>query len=75
MEERILKVLKEINEDIIDYEGNTMLEDDVIDSFGVIDIISGLEEEFDIEIDADYVVPENFANKDAIINMMKQIMC
>lgn len=74
MEERILKILNEINGEIVDYQGKTMLEDGVIDSFDVIDIISSLEEEFGIEIDAEYAISENFSNKNAIINMVNQVL-
>ena len=51
-----------------------MMEDGVIDSFTVINVVSDLEDEFDIEIDAKYVVAENFKNKDAIIALVKKLL-
>lgn len=74
MEERILKILEENNADIITYGGDNMIEDGIIDSFEIIGIVSDLEEEFDIEIDAEYVIAENFLNKDAIIRLMKKLI-
>ncbi len=74
MEEKILSIIEEINPEVLSYSGDTMMEDGTIDSFEVIDIVSALEEEFGIEIDASYVVAENFANKDSIIKMMKEIL-
>ena len=74
MEEKIKMLLKDVNEDILTYDGNAMLEEGIIDSFDVIDIMTRLEEEFDMEIDAEYAVAENFANMDAIIAMMKKVM-
>lgn len=74
MEERILKILEENNADIITYDGDNMIEDGIIDSFEIIGIVSDLEEEFDIEIDAEYVIAENFLNKDAIIRLMKKLI-
>ncbi|MCR4850718.1 MAG: hypothetical protein K5870_05595 [Lachnospiraceae bacterium] len=74
MEEKILGIIEQINPDVLTYTGDTMMEDGTVDSFEVIDIVSALEEEFGIEIDASYVVAENFANKEAIINMMKEIL-
>lgn len=73
MEQRILKVLKDINEDILTYDGADMMGDGILDSFQVIDIVSGLEEEFSLEIDAEYVVAENFANKGAVIALIKML--
>lgn len=73
MEEKILEILEEINEDIISYDGNDMYGEGVITSVEVLDIISDIEDEFDIEIDAKYVIAENFANKEAIIALIKEI--
>ncbi len=61
MEERVLKILEEINEDIITYDGENMYDEGVISSIDVIEIISELENEFDIEIDAMYADEEYFA--------------
>lgn len=72
MEERIFKVLKLINEDICSYQGSKMLEDKIIDSFEIMQIISDLEEEFNMEIDADNIIVENFKNAQSIIDMMKR---
>lgn len=74
MEERIIRVLKNINEDICSYHGDKLLEDKVIDSFDVMQIITDLEEEFKVEIDADNVVSENFLNMQSIIDMMKRLL-
>jgi len=72
MEEQILRILGSINEDISSYKGGNLLEDEVIDSFDVMQIVAALEEEFNIEIDADYVIAENFASIQTIINMVRQ---
>lgn len=74
MEVKIKTILQDINSDIITYGGSTMLEDGIIDSFDVIDIMTRLEEEFDLEIDAKYAVADNFANMDAIIAMMNKLL-
>ncbi len=72
IEERILKVLEGINENILTYNGPNMMEDGTLDSFELIEIVSQLEEEFDIEIDPEEAVIANFANKDTILNLMKK---
>ena len=74
MEEKILEILEEINEDIISYDGDDMYGEGVITSVEVLDIVSDIEDEFDIEIDAKFVVAENFANKEAIIALVKEII-
>lgn len=74
MEEKILEILAANNEEILDYTGDNMLEDGIVDSFEIIAIVGDLEEEFDIEIDAAYVVEEHFGNKDAIIELMRMLL-
>lgn len=74
MEERVLEILGEHCEEALDYDGDSMMEDGIIDSFTVIDVVSDLEDEFDIEIDAKYVIEENFRNKEAIIALVERLL-
>ncbi len=74
MEEKVLEILEEYCEEALDYDGDNMMEEGVIDSFTVINIVSELEDVFDIEIDAKYVVAENFRNKEAIIELVRQLI-
>ena len=44
------------------------------DSLDIVELVMALEEEFDIEIDAKYVIAENFKNKEAIIALVRRLM-
>ncbi len=74
MEEKVLEILEEYCEEALDYKGENMMEEGIIDSFTVINIVSELEDAFDIEIDAKYVVAENFRNKEAIMDLVKGLL-
>ena len=74
MEEKVLEILEEYCEEAIDYTGDNMMEEGIIDSFTVINIVSELEDVFDIEVDAKYVVAENFRNKEAIIELVRRLL-
>ncbi len=74
MEEKILEILEEYCEEALDYTGDNMMEEGVIDSFTVINVVSELEDVFDIEIDAKYVVAENFRNKEAVIELVRRLL-
>lgn len=74
MEEKILEILKCINEDILTYDGNNMIVDGIINSFEIIEIVAEIEEKFDVEIDTENLIAENFENKDTIIKMAKKIL-
>ena len=73
MEEKVLEILEEYCEEALANTGENMMEEGVIDSFTVINIVSELEDIFDIEIDAKYVVAENFRNKEAIIELVRRL--
>ena len=74
MEKKVMELLKEIDEEILEFEGENLFEAGLLDSFLVIDLISELEDAFDIEIDAKYVLEENFKTKENIITLMRKLI-
>lgn len=71
--EKLLEILNEID-DSVDYANETRLIDDhILDSFGVITLVSELEDAFDISIDAAEMVPANFNSAESIWNMVKRL--
>lgn len=74
MEEKIMAILAGINEDIPAFTGENLFDAGLLDSFMVIDMVGELEDAFDIEIDAKYVVEENFLSKEAIIALIKRLI-
>jgi len=73
MEEKILELLGEINEEILSYKGDNLFEAGLLDSFQVIELITELEDTFNLEIDAEYVLEENFKSKDSIIALINRL--
>lgn len=72
--ERLLKVLEDIREDVDFKTCTTLIEDEVLDSFDVIQIVTALDDEYDIEIPASEVIPENFNSAEAILKMVNRLM-
>lgn len=71
---KILNILREVNEDILTYSGENMIEDGIIDSLELMEIVGNAEDEFAIEIDAEELIAENFANMQAIIKLLESCM-
>lgn len=72
--ERIIELLQEIKEDI-DYENETnLIDDELLDSFDILQLISALDDEFDVSIPAAMIVPENFNSVEALWNMVQELM-
>lgn len=71
--ETLLEILNDIDE-TVDWANETALIDDrILDSFGVISLISELEDQFDVEIDASEIIPENFNSADAMWKMIQRL--
>ena len=74
MDEKVLKILADVNEDILSYEGSSLVDSGLLDSFQVVELVGMFEDEFGIEIDAELVIVENFKTKETIIEMLKSIL-
>ena len=71
--ERLLEILEEVRSDV-DFSAETALIDDgVLDSFDIVTIIGEINEEFDVEITAIELVPENFNSVDAMLQLIQKL--
>lgn len=74
MKERIMEVLTSIRADV-DFENEKALIDDgILESFDVIQIVTTLMDEFDIFIDADDIEPENLNSFEEICALVESKM-
>lgn len=74
MEQKVLDILAGINEELLTYTGNNMLKDGLINSLTFISLVSELEDELELDIDASLLVEEYFGNKDRIIATIKGLL-
>ncbi|MCI5760170.1 acyl carrier protein [Bilifractor sp. LCP19S3_H10] len=73
IESKINEILME-QDDSINYEEEKHLIDDrILDSFAIISLISDLEEEFDVRINAVEMMPENFNSIKAMAAMIRRL--
>ncbi len=71
--DRLLEILEEINPDI-DFENTTTLIDDgLLDSFAILEIVGEINDEFDVEISAPDIVPENFNSAQAMWELIERL--
>lgn len=70
--EKIYKFLNELHPeyDFISNEG--VIEDGVLDSFDIISLVTMIEEEYSVIIDALDIVPENFNSVVSIVNVIRK---
>ncbi len=73
MREQILDILTEINPEVEDIINGDLLESGLFDSFEIINIVMALEDCFQIQIDPELIVPDNFRTVDSMIALIKSI--
>lgn len=71
--EKVLEVLKAVNPKISGYETENLIEQGLIDSFEIVNIVLELEDAFDIFIDPELVLPENFETVCSIAKIIESI--
>lgn len=49
---------------------NTLVDDKIIDSFDIVTIISEVNEEYDVVIPAEEIIPENFNSASALYELI-----
>ena len=73
MKDQIKDLLMDLNPEV-DYDNcTTLIDDRHINSLTMVSLVADLEDEFDIEIPAVDIVPENFNSLDAIAKLVKTL--
>lgn len=71
--ERVIKILKELYPEV-DFEMESELVDSgILDSLDIVSLVTELNGEFDIEITAEDLLPENFNSVAAIFSLVKRL--
>ena len=71
--EQLLEILSEIKDDV-DFATETSLVDDhILNSFDILQIISTLNDEYDISIPASEIIPKNFNSAEAMLALVERL--
>ena len=71
--EKIIEILKDIDDSIEWEKEQGLIDRRLLDSFGVISLVSELEDSFLVEIEAGEMVPENFNSVEGIYEMIQRL--
>ena len=73
MKDPIIDILSELVEDV-DFEScTTLIDDSILSSLDIIQLIGALNDEFDISIPATEIIPANFNSVDAMVAMVAKL--
>jgi len=70
----LLEILEDIHPDV-DFENTTgLIDDGILDSFDIIRIVADVDEEFDVAIPPEEIVPENFNSAEALHELIERLL-
>lgn len=71
--DELIEILEDIQPDA-DYETcTTLIDDGILDSFDILQIISTIDDEYDISIPAAEIIPANFNSAAALLEMIERL--
>ena len=69
----LIEILENLHPEV-DFETcTTLIDDKILDSFDIISVISEINEEFDVVIPAEEIIPENFNSAQALYNLVTRL--
>lgn len=71
--DKLLGILKELKSDV-DYENETaLIDNNLLDSFDIVQLVGQINDAFDVEIGAADIVPENFNSASAMMALIERL--
>ena len=64
--EELLNILNEMFPDVDFSTATGLIDDGILDSFGIVSLVAEINSEFDVSIPAEELLPENFNSAEAI---------
>ena len=71
--EELLRIMSEVRPDI-DFETETrLIDDEMLDSLDIVAIVTDVNDEFDVEINVNDLLPENFNSAQALYELIRRL--
>ncbi len=71
--DELLQILEETRPDVDFAAEQALIDDEILDSFDIISIVSEINDTFDIEINVNDLLPENFNSVDAMYELITKL--
>lgn len=69
----LLEILTNLHPEVDFKTCSTLVDDKIIDSFDIVTIISEINEEYDVVIPAEEIVPDNFNSAQALYQLIQRL--
>ena len=71
--EALLNILTELHPDVDMASCTTLIDDQILDSFDIVTLVAEIDAEFDVQIPAEELVPENFNSAEALYALIQKL--
>ena len=72
--EDLFKVLEKVKPGVDFRNNNNLIDDEILDSFDIVTLVAALDDEFDVQITANDILPENFNSAEAIYKLVQKLL-
>lgn len=73
MEDRLLKILSELRPEVDFTSEVALIDDGILDSFDMVALVTEINDEFDVRIGIENLVPENFNSVSSIMELIERL--
>ena len=71
--EKLLEILADLHPDVDFETTSTLIDDGILDSFDIVTIVAEIDGEFDVQIPAEELIPENFNSAAALYALVQRL--
>ena len=71
--DELLRIMSEIRPDVDFTTATTLIDDDILDSFDIISMVSEINDSFGIEINVNDLLPENLNSAEALFALIQKL--
>lgn len=72
--EELLEILEDLHPEV-DFENHERLIDDhILDSFDIITLVAEINDEFDVTIPVEHIIPDNFNSAKALYDLIEKLI-
>ena len=71
--DKLLEILKELKPDVDFNAQKALIDDEVFDSFDIVQLVGEISETFEIDVPPNEILPENFNSADSMWQMIQRL--
>lgn len=71
--EELLEILSDLHPEVDFEECDSLIDDKILDSFDIVSIIAEIQDQFDVTISAEHIIPNNFNSAQAIFELIQRL--